>query len=320
MKNNINIVRPNVWVNQFYKINGLVTQSLIKDIISKFWDEVMMTLANDQYVIFILKARYTDGDHVSLSQIQKVNKDDLDKVLENFIRLSDIKLEDYFNSPVDQIIISYKLISNQTNKFKIIINKFTNSLFYKGLVKGNNVPLLPSKVSLFYSNIFIRILRVIGGFCFILLMSSKYKLFPDNIQIIIIILGNLQIWQVIFIFLFKSVYGIYILKYKPELFEVRNSPLSVFATQLAKAIYCAKIGCGTIIGAGGLMSAGLTYDQTQVKLGNNEVFMPSVKRLCIKYGIPVDEATIIVNKEIEQNTTVSPTLSDVESKILAVKN
>lgn len=92
--------------------------NLIKNIISEFWEEVMIPLTIDQYIIFILRVGYINGNYASLSNIQKVNNKDLSKVLETFVRLSDIKSEDYFNLPVNKLIISYKLISADNLKVK----------------------------------------------------------------------------------------------------------------------------------------------------------------------------------------------------------
>lgn len=123
MKNNNQIPRYNTWANWQLSINGLITQALVRDIISTFWDEVMMLFKDDQYIIFILRVGYTNGNYASLSHMQKVTNKDLSKILESFIRLSDIKSEDYFNLPVDKILISYKLISE--DKLKVKKSKIT---------------------------------------------------------------------------------------------------------------------------------------------------------------------------------------------------
>lgn len=115
---NIKTTRPNFWINKYFSINGLITKDSISSLISNFWEEVMIPLNEEQYVLFILRVGYTNGNYASLSHIQKVNKNDLSEVLDNFIRISDIKSEDYFNLPVDQLLISYKLISDEKLKNK----------------------------------------------------------------------------------------------------------------------------------------------------------------------------------------------------------
>lgn len=132
----------NTWINKSYSNIGPITQETIINLINKFWEEVMMPLTNDQYIIFILRVGYTDGNYASLFNMQKVNNGDLDKILENFARLSDIKSEDYFNSPVDHIIISYKLISAdklKVKKSKIVEIKIKD-LTPTTRLKGYNFP------------------------------------------------------------------------------------------------------------------------------------------------------------------------------------
>lgn len=92
-------------------------------------------------------------------------------------------------------------------------------------MKGYNISTLPVKIEKFYNHIFIRILRVIGGISFILVVSKIYLNFPENSHLFLIIIACIQITQIILIFLIKIFYGLYTLIYKKEKFEVRNSPL-----------------------------------------------------------------------------------------------
>lgn len=119
MKSNINIIKPNVWNNKTYKVTGLVDQKFVKTIMSRFWAEIMIHLRDDQYVLLIWKVRYIDGSYASLSHIQKVNLSDLELILENFNKLTDIKSEDYFTTPVDKVVVAYRLISDE----KLLIKK-----------------------------------------------------------------------------------------------------------------------------------------------------------------------------------------------------
>ena len=54
-------------------------------------------------------------------------------------------------------------------------------------------------------------------------MLGEYHInLPFYLQNIIDFLGLVQATQMVFIGLIKIVYGLYILKYHPELFEIRN--------------------------------------------------------------------------------------------------
>ena len=63
-------------------------------------------------------------------------------------------------------------MKNVNDLFKTKLN--TNSL-YLGVKKGYNISILPEKIS---QGICVRILRVIGGISFLLVLTSKYLMFP----------------------------------------------------------------------------------------------------------------------------------------------
>lgn len=99
-----------------------------------------------------------------------------------------------------------------------------NNLIYKGISKGFNMPMLPSNIYNIYNNIFIRILRVIGGFSLLLVLTSKYMVLPNFFHIPLLLLATLQIIQMFTISIIKTIYGIYMLTCKKKEFEVKNSP------------------------------------------------------------------------------------------------
>jgi hypothetical protein len=136
---------------------------------------------------------------------------------------------------------------NNSNKDTNSIPKMTNNLpkgsppkakldrksIILGLKKGFSISLLPKKIEVFYQHIYIRILRFIGGLCLLIALTSNYLLFPVFLQTPILIIGFLQSVQIIIIFIIKICYGFYTLKYRKKEFEVRNSPLDKYATQIA---------------------------------------------------------------------------------------
>lgn len=110
-----------------------------------------------------------------------------------------------------------------------IANKHFNSLkntsFYKGVHKVWSLPKLPLQLNKFYNNIIVRALRVLGGICFIIMVSQIYNDWPIYFKSFIDILATIQIIQMVLFGFIKAIYAIYILIYYPELLEIRNSPL-----------------------------------------------------------------------------------------------
>lgn len=102
--------------------------------------------------------------------------------------------------------------------------KIKKNSFYLGFERAYNVPLLPDKYSEFLNHVFTRIFRVIGGVCYILYITKFYLQFPSFLHKIILLLGILQIMQIIITMNIKLIYGVYTLIKKPGKFEVRNSP------------------------------------------------------------------------------------------------
>lgn len=132
----------NKWKNKSYLSTGLLTVELIREILVKFWESEMNILDNNQFILLILKIKYINGKHVSLSYVQKVNKSDFDKVLENFKDSLDIKSEEYSNSEMEKIVLSYKLISDSkltVKKSKIVIHK-KKEVFPSTKIWGYNFP------------------------------------------------------------------------------------------------------------------------------------------------------------------------------------
>ena len=90
--------------------------------------------------------------------------------------------------------------------------------------KAYNVSLLPNNIDIIYNHVYYRIFRVIGSFSLLLVVSNSYSysklLFP--LDIIVLILALVQSVQMILISIIKTIYGSYIILYRPDLFEIRN--------------------------------------------------------------------------------------------------
>ena len=165
-----------------------------------------------------------------------------------------------------------------TNLMILYIKNFTGKLDINsiklGIIKGYSVNTLPDNFYLKYNHIYVRILRFIGGFCLLLSLTHNYVYFPIYLHTPILVIGFLQSIQILFILIFKFIYGIYTIKNKKGVFEVRNSPLNTFATHIAKIVFCAKVGCAITGGAAAVIAGGASYDQVLEAAGREKVFVP----------------------------------------------
>ena len=113
-------------------------------------------------------------------------------------------------------------INKFSSKAQCALN--TNSV-YLGFMRAYNIPILPKKIEIVYSNIYVRILRFIGGVCLLLILTNKHLLLPIYFHNFIIVVGAIQSIQILVIFIIKAFYGLYVLIYKTKDFEVKiNKP------------------------------------------------------------------------------------------------
>jgi len=147
-----------------------------------------------------------------------------------------------------------------------------------------SIPSLPQKINDFYSHIFTRIFRFIGGVTVLITVMKIY----DNIQLhnyfnetlCNIIITSTYLYASIFIVfiltinLIKIIYTIFLLVKKPKTFEVRNSPLNLFASQIANILTCIKIGCIATGTTAAVVAGGVTFDTLIEKSGRSPIFIP----------------------------------------------
>jgi len=63
-------------------------------------------------------------------------------------------------------------------KFK---NIFNWDSFKKGIIKGYSIPLLPDNINKVYNSFIFRVLRVVGGFCVVLILTNSHTCLPKFI-------------------------------------------------------------------------------------------------------------------------------------------
>jgi len=130
----------NKWNNFEIKLENptIITKTLLKSHVEKFWEEKMKMLEDNHFVLFILRFKFDNNQMVTASTLQKIdktNKNDIFLYLYDRISVSN---EAYSITPIKSIIFSYGIregkidhsisdisISNIDNKFQIY---YTNKL------------------------------------------------------------------------------------------------------------------------------------------------------------------------------------------------
>jgi len=206
-------------------------------------------------------------------------------------------------------------------------NLFNWASFKKGVMKGYSIPLLPDSINKIYNLLIVRILRVIGGFCAVLILTKSYLYFPETIRWIILIIGIIQLLQIVIISIIKLIYGINKLKNNSKDFEVRNSPLNHYATKLASMAYCWRVGCTVIGGGAGFIASAAAIDQALEVGGQAKVFLPVIgKGVSFVFGNKNKDSLSIydnIQKNIKElgsaedrNKYISQCISKIDSEDL----
>ena len=143
-----------------------------------------------------------------------------------------------------------------------------------GIKKGWSVEILPNPVTIFLNNPIIRVLRVIGGISVLIVVFKKHIFILPPFDFIVVLFAFLHFLQMITVFIIKICYGIKKLLCNKKDFEIRNSPLDRFATQIARIIYCAKVGCSITGGTATAVAAGASFDLVLESAGREKVFIP----------------------------------------------
>ena len=150
------------------------------------------------------------------------------------------------------------------------INNYSMHNLLLGFKKAYNISFLHPKVEYYHNLLLVRIFRVIGGVCIMLILTGKYTLILEQLQILVFIFGFIHITTIIIIQIIKVVYGLYIYIKKPELFEVRNSPLNAYATRIAKLLACAKYNCQSVGLSIGVLAGALSIDTFLESIGTHQ--------------------------------------------------
>lgn len=182
------------------------------------------------------------------------------------------------------------------NKFK----QFLHDVWI-GIKFGFSIPLLPDSINKIYNSPLVSVLRVIGGFSAILVLTKNYTYLPNIIGWIIIVIGIIQLIQIVIISIIKVTYGIRKLWKNPKDFEVRNSPLNKYASQLANLAYCWRVGCTVVGGGVGIIGGGVALDQALEAGGQPKIFLPFIgKGVSFVFGNNTNKDPLSIYNNIKQ--------------------
>ena len=162
--------------------------------------------------------------------------------------------------------------------------------------------MLPDSINKIYISPLVRVLRVIGGFSAILVLTKNYTYLPNIIGWIIIVIGIIQLIQIVIISIIKVIYGIRKLWKNPKDFEVRNSPLNKYASQLANLAYCWRVGCTAVGGGVGIIGGGVALDQALEAGGQPKIFLPFLgKGVSFVFGNNTNKDPLSIYNNINNN-------------------
>ena len=98
--------------------NNLISSYQIEIAIDKFYRDVFSNLDNDKFLLVIFRIKTIDNLHRNISTIQRVNKNDINKLKDVILAYWKLKSENYNQEALLDLIINYKLIDNKFNIVK----------------------------------------------------------------------------------------------------------------------------------------------------------------------------------------------------------
>lgn len=156
-----------------------------------------------------------------------------------------------------------------------------SSRIIKGLKLGWETNTLPLNYLKFHTHPLVRIFRVIGGVCIVIVVSQKRALLssiftslPQSISIIISLIAIIHLCYILIISFIRLRYIHYL--FKNGKLEVRNSPVDRISTLALKLLMCAKYGCLGISGAGVALTIFASLDNILEAGGHNPIFIQGI--------------------------------------------
>jgi len=97
------------WDLKQYKLDHslILTDQIVERYINLFWKDVMSTLKDDQYILFLFRVKFEGNQIATLCDMQKITKDSKDLLISFIINRLIFSNESYKTIPIDSIIFSY---------------------------------------------------------------------------------------------------------------------------------------------------------------------------------------------------------------------
>lgn len=133
----------NKWQEFKYTLpNKLVSPYHIQTAISNFAESILSKLSDSHYLLIIFKIRTEDNLLRSISVVQKVNKLQLDNLIEVFIEYWQLKIDNYHQFDIKEIIFNYLIIDNEQKISKPKLNRPKPVVIMQNLLQvgGYNFP------------------------------------------------------------------------------------------------------------------------------------------------------------------------------------
>lgn len=128
--------------------NNLISSYQIEIAIDKFYRDVFSNLDNDKFLLVIFRIKTIDNLHRNISTIQRVNKNDINKLKDVILAYWKLKSENYNQEALLDLIINYKLIDNKFNIVKSKLNKPNKKVHRSKLLKFGSFK-LPQTMDLY---------------------------------------------------------------------------------------------------------------------------------------------------------------------------
>jgi len=161
-----------------------------------------------------------------------------------------------------------------------MINKNFISVFKRfklGVKKGIFTPTLPQNIIILQQNVFIRFLRVMGGFSMILIISNR--LYSLGTGLLFSICMSICIFFSLIFSLYLFFISYHRIKYmikvlKSDDLDIRNSPLDRFASLATRIIWCSKGFCEVAAPIGVTYGGMAGLDELRKMKGLEPIFLP----------------------------------------------
>ena len=152
---------------------------------------------------------------------------------------------------------------------------FIKNIFKRFLnagIRAYSIPTLPDNIIKIQSYPIVRIVRFLGGVCFLMILSENYLKFPFYFLYIFYFFALIfTIYHIIITFYrFKHMVSIF----KSDKFDIRNSPLDRLATLGAKALWCLKGACETAQPLGVTLGLMISTDAILKDANREPIFTP----------------------------------------------